>query len=219
MALDFITASKVSINTGDKQVTVNGYVDFSPITKGDLLIINKAHLVPLESGSTFSEEGISTFTLDTVWEGENVESVSILIFPTFQDTKTTVEAMRRLGILTREMMNRLQDEGRVRTSNISMHHIGKLKVMPSTSKWHAPHTITIIKIEAYLDVAPTDSDVVLALKSNGELLTTITISQDSTQEIQEGLELVIEQYQALSVDILAVGTSKPGQNLTLRLTY
>lgn len=220
MALEYILASGVTINTSDTVITVDSFVDFSKITSADVLVVNDGqHVVILKEGTSFNDQGVSTFTLESPWEPSSVSDAKILIFPTFQDVKDTVEAMRLLGATSRDALNRLQAAGQGRGSYASLHHLGELAPFVGTSKWMPPHLLSITKIEAYLDAVATGGDVVLSIRKNGLQVQTLTILALADKATPLVLDLPLLETDFITVNILTVGSTFGGENLTVRLTY
>ncbi|MBL4832657.1 MAG: hypothetical protein JKY26_01675 [Pseudomonas sp.] len=220
MALDYILANGVTINIGETIITVDSFVDFSKVTKADVLVVNSGqYLVLLKSGTGFNDQGVSTFTLEQPWQPASIVDTAILIFPTFQDVKETVEAMRLLGATSRDALNRLQEAGQGRGSYASLHHLGVLTPFIGTSKWMPPHSLSITKIEAYLDAVAVGGDVVLSIRKNGVQVETLTILAQESKATPLILDLPLLETDFITVNILTVGSNFGGENLTVRLTY
>lgn len=96
---------------------------------------------------------------------------------------------------------------------------GVLSVLTGTSKWFPPMDMSILRIQAFVDVDPTGADLILRINKNGAEIATVTIADGNsiTTPIDLNVPMTLTDY--LTVDVVQVGSTTAGENLTVRLTY
>jgi hypothetical protein len=109
------------------------------------------------------------------------------------------------------------------TQVVALTHTGELSAYTGVKRWYAPKNITISKIKARVDTAPTGAGVVVQINKTSLGVTTnqqltiadgTTLISDTSPTISSMLE---DDY--LTVDIVSVGTTTAGENLTVEITY
>ena len=110
------------------------------------------------------------------------------------------------------------------TNVVALTHTGELSAYTGVKRWYAPKNITISKIKARVDTAPTGAGVVIQVNrtTTGNVTTNqqltvadgTTLISDTSPTISSMLE---DDY--LTVDIVSVGTTTAGENLTVEITY
>jgi hypothetical protein len=101
----------------------------------------------------------------------------------------------------------------------TFNHEGDLEVLSSPRRWFSPSFCIITNIEVYLGMMPVGSDVGLVIRKNGEVMTSLTIKDGTTNLMVSDAAFELNKYDSLTVDIVAVGSTVTGTDLTLRLTY
>ena len=109
------------------------------------------------------------------------------------------------------------------TNVVALTHTGTLSVYTGTKRWYAPKDITISKIKARVDTAPTGAGVVVQINKTSSGVTTnqqLTVA-DGTTLISDTSPTIssMSEDDFLTVDIVSVGTTVAGENLTVEITY
>ena len=116
----------------------------------------------------------------------------------------------------------INDATNITEKTVSLTHEGVLTPYVGTSRWYAPKDITINKIIARVDVAPTDADLVIQINKTSSGVTTnqqMTISAGTfkTVDLTPNLTLLEDDY--LTLDIISVGSTIAGENLRVSFNY
>jgi hypothetical protein len=109
------------------------------------------------------------------------------------------------------------------TNVVALTHTGTLSVYTGTKRWYAPKNITINKIKARVDTAPTGAGVVIQINKTSSGVTTnqqLTVA-DGTTLISDTSPTIssMSEDDFLTIDIVSVGTTVAGENLTVEITY
>jgi hypothetical protein len=102
---------------------------------------------------------------------------------------------------------------------------GVLEVVGGTKKWSPIRAITILRVDAYVDDAPTGAAVIFDVHSNGTTLfttqgnrPTIAISGTSdTNNVPD--DTAVAAGEVLTIDIDQIGSSTPGSDATVIVWY
>jgi len=116
----------------------------------------------------------------------------------------------------------INDASNITEKTVSLTHEGVLTPYIGTSRWYAPKDITVNKIIARVDAAPTDADLVIQINKTSLGVTTnqqMTISAGTfkTVDLTPNLTLLEDDY--LTLDIISVGVTIAGENLRVSLNY
>lgn len=104
-------------------------------------------------------------------------------------------------------------------STLSVTQNGDLTVTTGTDRSYVPYSITLTKIVARVDTAPTGSGVTVDLLKNGSSINTITINDGATKATNDPLSLALVEDDYLTINVTQVGSTTSGSNLTLTLYY
>lgn len=114
-------------------------------------------------------------------------------------------------------------DGQVSDSYITLTHTGTLSAFTGSKRWYAPKNITISRIVVRVDTAPTGSGVVIQINKTSSGVTTnhqLTVADGTTKTTDNSPTLssmLVDDY--LTVDIISVGSTTAGENLTVEITY
>lgn len=105
---------------------------------------------------------------------------------------------------------------------LSLIQEGNLRVLNGISKWYAPTSVTITKIIARVDEAPTGNNLLLRVNKVSAGVTTsiniaITASTLKTENNAPDLTLAADDY--LTVDVTQIGGTNPGKGLRVTFIY
>lgn len=114
-------------------------------------------------------------------------------------------------------------QGLLSDSYITLTHTGTLSAFTGSKRWYAPKNITISKIVVRVDAAPTGSGVVIQINKTSSGVTTnhqLTVADGTTKTTDNSptLSSMLED-DYLTVDIISVGSTTAGENLTVEITY
>lgn len=109
------------------------------------------------------------------------------------------------------------------TNVVALTHTGTLSAYTGTKRWYAPKNITISKIKARVDTAPTGAGVVIQINKTSSGVTTnqqLTVA-DGTTLISDTSPTIssMSEDDFLTIDIVSVGSTVAGENLTVEITY
>jgi len=109
------------------------------------------------------------------------------------------------------------------TNVVALTHTGTLSAYTGTKRWYAPKNITISKIKARVDTAPTGAGVVIQINKTSSGVTTNQqlIVADGTTLISDTSPTIssMSEDDFLTIDIVSVGSTVAGENLTVEITY
>lgn len=123
-----------------------------------------------------------------------------------------------------EDVSDLTDTTGLITNVVALTHTGELSTYTGTKRWYAPKNITINKIKARVDTAPTGAGVVIQINRT----TTGNVTTNQQLTIADGTTLIsdtsptissMSEDDYLTIDIVSVGTTTAGENLTVEITY
>jgi hypothetical protein len=105
---------------------------------------------------------------------------------------------------------------------LSLIQEGNLRVLNGISRWYAPASVTITKIIARVDEAPTGNNLLLRVNKVSAGVTTsvnITITETTikTENNSPNLTLAADDY--LTVDVTQIGGTNPGKGLRVTFIY
>lgn len=105
---------------------------------------------------------------------------------------------------------------------LSLIQEGNLRVLDGISRWYAPASVTITKIIARVDEAPTGNNLLLRINKVSASGTTsiniaITASTFKTENNAPNLTLAADNY--LTVDVTQIGGTNPGKGLRVTFIY
>jgi hypothetical protein len=105
---------------------------------------------------------------------------------------------------------------------LSLIQEGNLRVLDGISRWYAPASVTITKIIARVDEAPTGNNLLLRINKVSASSTTsiniaITASTFKTENNTPNLALAADDY--LTVDVTQIGGTNPGKGLRVTFIY
>ena len=105
---------------------------------------------------------------------------------------------------------------------LSLIQEGNLRVLDGISRWYAPASVTITKIIARVDEAPTGNNLFLRINkvSAGgatSINIVITASTFKTENNTPNLALAADDY--LTVDVTQIGGTNPGKGLRVTFIY
>ena len=95
---------------------------------------------------------------------------------------------------------------------------GNLTVKTGTVRWYPPKQITFNYLEMFVSAPATGSDIVIALNKNAVLLAQYTLPQGQNTA---GFAITesVSTTDYLTYDIVQIGSTNPGTNLQVRLTF
>jgi hypothetical protein len=105
---------------------------------------------------------------------------------------------------------------------LSLIQEGNLRVLNGISRWYAPASVTITKIIARVDEAPTGNNLLLRVNKVSAGVTTsvnitITATTIKTENNSPNLTLAADDY--LTVDVTQIGGTNPGKGLRVTFIY
>jgi hypothetical protein len=105
---------------------------------------------------------------------------------------------------------------------LSLIQEGNLRVLNGISRWYAPASVTITKIIARVDEAPTGNNLLLRVNKVSAGVTTsvnitITATTTKTENNSPNLTLAADDY--LTVDVTQIGGTNPGKGLRVTFIY
>ncbi len=104
------------------------------------------------------------------------------------------------------------------TSYINSFFSGTLAVMTGTVKWYPPAPITISNIELFVSTDSVGAGITISLNKNGASTGTYTLAANTGYvSTAIALSLIVGDY--LTIDITSVGSTTPGSDLQVRLSY
>jgi len=110
------------------------------------------------------------------------------------------------------------------TNVVALIHTGELSAYTGTKRWYAPKNITISKIKARVDTAPTGAGIVIQVNRT----TTGNVTTNQQLTVADGTTIIsdtsptissMSEDDYLTIDIVSVGTTTAGENLTVEITY
>jgi len=110
------------------------------------------------------------------------------------------------------------------TNVVALTHTGTLSAYTGTKRWYAPKNITISKIKARVDTAPTGAGIVIQVNRT----TTGNVTTNQQLTVADGTTLIsdtsptissMSEDDFLTIDIVSVGSTVAGENLTVEITY
>lgn len=100
----------------------------------------------------------------------------------------------------------------------TMEYDGSLVVFNGTKRWWIPSNYNIYRLVAFVSVAPTGANLNIRLNKNGSSVSTLTVPSGlTTANATVNISLVEGDY--MTVDITSVGSTQPGQDLSLIVQY
>ena len=104
------------------------------------------------------------------------------------------------------------------TETVTLLQQGELQVITGSARWYAPQAITVSKITARVSTAPTGSGLTILVKKSGSTASTLTIADAGTSAVDNtGFSMTANDF--LTVDISAIGSTTPGEELNLQFIY
>lgn len=95
---------------------------------------------------------------------------------------------------------------------------GLLEVFTGVMREYIVSSMTLNKINAFVEVAPTGANISINVKKNGTTAASITITAgQTTAQTTPSVSLVANDY--LTVDVTAIGTTWPGEDLAVVLSF
>lgn len=105
---------------------------------------------------------------------------------------------------------------------LSLIQEGNLRVLNGISRWYAPASITVTKIIARVDEAPTGNNLLLRINKVASGVTTsinMTISANTTKTENNSPSLSLAADNYLTVDVTQIGGTNPGKGLRVTFIY
>ncbi|MBF0140067.1 MAG: hypothetical protein HQL74_07290 [Magnetococcales bacterium] len=97
---------------------------------------------------------------------------------------------------------------------------GRLTTLAGTSRWYPPENITVSMMTGWVGVAPTGANLIFKLLKNGSIIATCTITASAyTSDTASGIASSLTPSDYLTLDITQVGTTVPGTDLGVRISY
>lgn len=103
-------------------------------------------------------------------------------------------------------------------SYLQLSQSGTLSVTTGTKRWYAPADLTISNTTARVGTAPLGSPVEVSLNVNGASNNIVSISTNTTTA-SNTTSISVSEGDYLTVDVLQIGSSTPGADLGLNITY
>jgi len=104
---------------------------------------------------------------------------------------------------------------------VSLFQDGSLTTVTGNARWYADSNVSINRIVARVDTAPTGADLGLTVNKTGTSNATISLSvvdgTVKTSNTNPSLSLLEDEY--LTVDVTQVGSTVPGENLKISFFY
>ena len=101
---------------------------------------------------------------------------------------------------------------------VTLNQNGNVTIHTGTARWYAPYNLTISKIDARVDTAPTGASINITIKKNGSSAATMSIAASAVKaENTTGFSMNEDDY--LTVDTTQIGSTDPGTNLKLVFHY
>ena len=101
---------------------------------------------------------------------------------------------------------------------VTLNQNGNVSLHTGTARWYAPYNLTVNKIDARVDTAPTGSSINITIKKNGTQVTTMSIAASGVKaENTTGFSMNEDDY--LTVDTTQIGSTDPGTNLKIIFHY
>jgi hypothetical protein len=100
-----------------------------------------------------------------------------------------------------------------------------LEVVPGTKKWSPIATITILRVDAFVDVAPTGAAVIFDVNKNGTTLFTTTgnrptIAISGTSDLNNVPDITtVTAGDVITVDIDQIGSTIAGSDASVIVWY
>lgn len=110
------------------------------------------------------------------------------------------------------------------TSYITFTYPGDIEVSIGTIRWYPPYDISVLSAQALISTPATGSDILLDVKkdSAASILGASTLSITASASVGNKItitpvELLMADY--LTVDITQIGSTTPGSDLSIRISY
>ena len=96
---------------------------------------------------------------------------------------------------------------------------GQLGLKAGLSRWYAHEALTVVKIKAQVDIAPTGSDIICDVKQNGSVVLTFSIAAGTVYNPINNINITAAEDDFFTVDLTQVGSDRSGQNLLVTFVY
>jgi hypothetical protein len=104
---------------------------------------------------------------------------------------------------------------------VSLFQDGSLTTVTGNARWYADSNVSINRIVARVDTAPTGANLGLTVNKTGTSNTTVNLAvidgTVKTSNTNPSLSLLEDEY--LTVDVVQVGSTTPGENLKVSFFY
>jgi hypothetical protein len=104
---------------------------------------------------------------------------------------------------------------------VSLFQDGSLTTVTGNARWYADSNVSINRIVARVDTAPTGANLGLTVNKTGTSNTTVNLAvidgTVKTSNTNPSLSLLEDEY--LTVDVIQVGSTAPGENLKVSFFY
>ncbi|MBF0341890.1 MAG: hypothetical protein HQL95_13145 [Magnetococcales bacterium] len=95
---------------------------------------------------------------------------------------------------------------------------GTLAVMPGNARWYAQQSIRFATMDAWVGTAGTGSDIQFVIKKNGVFALNGFIADGAFRMPSIAITLAMNAEEWFALDIIQIGATTPGKNLSVRLT-
>lgn len=100
----------------------------------------------------------------------------------------------------------------------TLDYTGTLAVSSGTKKWWINRSFNISRAIGYLDTAPTGAAIILRLNKNGANVGLFTVNASSSS-FSTSTNISVTQGDYLTVDVVQVGSTVAGSDLSLMFEY
>jgi hypothetical protein len=96
---------------------------------------------------------------------------------------------------------------------------GLLNISTGTDRTYFSSATTLIKVDGFVQLAPTGNDASFTINKNGTEVATVSITDGQTSTLNNTVSVSLASGDYITVDIDSVGTTYAGSSLQLILTF
>lgn len=96
---------------------------------------------------------------------------------------------------------------------------GTLQLVTGVNRWYAPTAITFTRIEMFVSTPATGADINIKVNKNGTLVGTYTLPATTYYHDLGVISVAVAAGDYLTYDVTQIGSSTPGSDLQIRLSY
>ncbi len=96
---------------------------------------------------------------------------------------------------------------------------GTLQLVTGVNRWYAPTTIAFTRLEMFVSTPATGADIIINVNKNGTSVGSYTLPAGTYYHDIGVINIAVAAGDYLTYDITQIGSSTPGSDLQIRLSY